>query len=449
MAAPIAAGAAAPTADWRGIRLLSLAHVANDANQSVLPALIPWLIAHRGLSLTSAATLVLAMNLSSSIIQPLFGHMSDRRSLAWVIPGGLLLATAGTSAIGFAPSLPLMFLGALVSGIGVAAFHPEASRYANYFAGTQRATAMSWFTTGGYLGFAAGPVIVTPLLLVFGLHGTALLMVFAIVLVALLVRERPRFERARLHAQQRRRRRQGRSDWRGFSIMTVVVALRSSVFFAAVTFMPVFAIAIAHVDKALGSVALAAMLFGGAFGTIWGGRLADRFDRRRVISLSLALTVAGGAALVLAGTYAPSLANIVVLGVAFGIALGLSAGVLVVLGQEYLPQRIGVAAGVTLGLSATIGGLAAPLFGAIGDRFGLLAVFTAATLFAVLALFVSLFVPRPRSSTGLSQVRESEPREGGVRGDADGGGEVDAAHAIGAHGNAQDALRMEREHVGG
>lgn len=383
--------------DWPAIRLLSLAHLANDANQSVLPALIPWLIAHRGLSLTQAATLVLAMNLSSSVIQPLFGHISDRRSLVWVIPIGLMLATSGTSAIGFAPSMPLMFLGALVSGIGVAAFHPEASRYANYFGGTRRATAMSWFTTGGYLGFAVGPVIVTPLLIAFGLHGTAWLMVLAVTLVALLVYELPRFERARQRAHHQRRARAGTDDWRGFSIMTVMVALRSSVFFAAVTFMPVFAIATTHVDKALGSVALAAMLFGGAFGTLLGGRLADRFDRRRIISLSLALTVAGGAALVLAGRFIPTFAVLVPLAIAFGIALGLSAGILVVIGQDYLPQRIGVAAGVTLGLSATIGGFAAPLFGAIGDRLGLIAVFVAATLFALLALAVSLLMPKPRS----------------------------------------------------
>src|SRR5215467_10905530 len=124
MAAATVASPDAQPLDRRGITLLSVAHIFNDANQSALPALIPWLIAHRGLSLTAAATLVLAMNLSSSVIQPLFGHISDRRSLVWVIPIGVLLATAGMSAVGFASSMPLMFAAALVSGIGVAAFHP-------------------------------------------------------------------------------------------------------------------------------------------------------------------------------------------------------------------------------------------------------------------------------------------------------------------------------------
>lgn len=398
MSAAVAAAAenlAPARFDRPGISLLAAAHVFNDANQSVLPALIPWLIVHRGLSLTSAATLVLAMNLSSSVVQPLFGHLSDRKSLAWVIPVALLLATFGTAAIGFSTSMPFMLLGALISGIGIAAFHPEASRFANYFGGPQRATAMSWFTTGGYLGFAIGPIVVTPLLLIFGLHGTAFLLIPGAILAGLLVRDLPRFERARARAHRAGRTRPGVDDWRGFSIMTAVVALRSTVFFGAVTFMPVYAIAVTHVDKALGSVALAAMLLGGAFGTLWGGRLADRIDRRRVISASLAFTLVFGAGIVVAGIYAPQFAILIPIAIAFGVAIGLSAGVIVVIGQEYLPQRIGIAAGVTLGLSVTIGGFAAPLFGAIGDRYGLIPVFAAATAFALLALGASLFMPKP------------------------------------------------------
>src|SRR5580698_7810557 len=163
-----AAPAGLPEADRRGIGLLSIAHVFNDTNQSALPAIIPWLVGHHGLTLASAATLVLAMNLSSSVVQPLFGHLSDRRSLAWVIPLALLLAASGTAIVGFSTSMPFMLFGALISGIGVAAFHPEGSRFANYFAGANRATGMSWFTTGGYMGFALGPILVTPLLIAFG-----------------------------------------------------------------------------------------------------------------------------------------------------------------------------------------------------------------------------------------------------------------------------------------
>jgi MFS transporter, FSR family, fosmidomycin resistance protein len=398
MAASTAAAAVDPETcalDGTGIWLLSLAHVVSDANQSALPALIPWLVSHRGLSLTAAATLVLAMNLSSSVVQPLFGHLSDRRSLAGMIPVALLLATFGTAIIGFAPTMPWMLLGALVSGIGVAAFHPEGSRFANYFAGARRATGMSIFTTGGYLGFALGPILVTPLLLLFGLHGTAFLLLPGLVLAGLIWRDLPRYERARATVHRARYHRTGIDDWRGFGIMAGVVALRSVVFFAGVTFTTIFAIDVTHVGKAPAAVALAAQLLGGAFGTLLGGRLADRLDRRRVVSLSLLLTAACGAAIVTAGILLPAFWLFVPLAICFGIALGLSAGVVVVMGQEYLPQRIGIAAGVTLGLSVTIGGLAAPLFGWIGDGYGLVPVFATSTGFSIVSLMASFFMPTP------------------------------------------------------
>lgn len=378
-----------------GISLLSIAHVVNDANQSALPALIPWLISHRGLSLTAAATLVLAMNLSSSVVQPLFGWLSDRKSLAWVIPISLFMATLGTAVIGFAPSMPIMLVGALISGLGVAGFHPEGSRFANYFGGQNRATAMSIFSTGGYLGFAIGPVVVTPLLLAFGLHGAAVLLIPGTILALWIWRDLPRFEAARAAVFHSHHARAGTDDWRGFSIMTGVVALRSTVFFAVVTFTPVFAISVTHVDKAMASFALAAMLFGGAFGTLAGGRIADRMDRRRVISTSLVFSTLLGIAIVAAGIFLPNFWLIVALLVAFGVAIGLSAAVIVVVGQEYLPQRIGIAAGVTLGLSVTIGGFAAPFFGWIGDHHGLIPVFATATVFALLALCASFFMPKP------------------------------------------------------
>ena len=386
----------AERADRRGIALLSTAHLVNDANQSALPALILWL-SHHGVSLAFGGALVLAMNLSSSIVQPLFGHWSDRRSMAWVIPVAVLVATGGMAAIGLAPNVFVMFAGALVSGIGVAAFHPEGSRFSNYFAGAKRAAGMSVFTVGGYLGFAFGPIAVTPLINAFGIRGIVFLLVPALVVSAFVWRDLPRFEEARRHAHRARKARPGEDDWRGFATLTGVVALRSMTFLAAVTFMPIFAARIAGVDSTLASFALTMLLLGGAAGTIWGGRLADRIDRRRVVSFSLALTAVFGVAICLAGLHAPFYPLVVLLATLFGISLGLSAGVIVLIGQEYLPTRIGVASGVTLGLAVTIGGLAAPIFGWIGDTRGLVSVYAAVTLFAVLSLAASFFMTKRRA----------------------------------------------------
>ncbi|MDP9023814.1 MAG: hypothetical protein M3N13_00380, partial [Candidatus Eremiobacteraeota bacterium] len=94
------------------------------------------------------------------------------------------------------------------------------------------------------------------------------------------------------------------------------------------------------------------------------------------------------------------------LGAGFGLSLGLSAGVIVLIGQEYLPKRIGVASGVTLGLAVTIGGLAAPVFGWIGDTYGLVSVYGAVTVFALLALVASFFLSLPHAPRALQQTRK-------------------------------------------
>jgi FSR family fosmidomycin resistance protein-like MFS transporter len=392
----------AERADRRGIALLTVAHVANDANQSAIPSLLPFLIGHHGLSYATAASLVLAMNLSSSIVQPLFGHLSDRRSMAWVIPTSLVLASAGAASIGLAPNFSWMLLGALISGIGIAAFHPEGSRYSNYFAGAKRASGMGWFTVGGYGGFALGPILVTPLLLTFGLHGTAFLIVPGLVLAALLVRDLPRFERAREGAHARRHHIRGRDDWRGFSMLAIVVAARSTVFLGAVTFLPLLAIHVLHASKGAGEAVLACMLVCGAVGTVAGGRLADRFGRRAIVTVSLAVASLGGAGLATLSAFGQPLLSLAVCAGGFGAAIGLSAGVIVVLGQEYLPHRIGIASGVTLGLAVTIGGIFAPIFGVIGDRYGLPTIFDWIAGFAALAFLCSFAMPNPNHGANES-----------------------------------------------
>src|SRR5579859_347469 len=118
--------------------------------------------------------------------------MSDRRSLPWLMPLGPALGGLGIALVGIAPSYGVIFACVVVSGIGVACFHPEGSRFANYVSGARRASGMSLFSVGGNIGFALGPVLITPLVLVFGLHGTLFVLIPTWIAAALIVWELPR-----------------------------------------------------------------------------------------------------------------------------------------------------------------------------------------------------------------------------------------------------------------
>ena len=67
---------------------LSAGHLFTDIAQGSIPALLPFLIAQDNLNYAAASALVLAATISSSIIQPAFGHISDRHSLPWLMPLG-------------------------------------------------------------------------------------------------------------------------------------------------------------------------------------------------------------------------------------------------------------------------------------------------------------------------------------------------------------------------
>ncbi len=276
--------AAAAGVDRRAMAVLSLGHMFTDIAQGSIPALLPFLIAKDHLSYAAASALVLAATISSSIIQPLFGHVSDRLSLPWLMPLGPALGGLGVALAGLAPTYPLTFAAVVVSGLGVAAFHPEGSRFANYVSGARRASGMSLFSVGGNVGFALGPVVVTPLLIAFGLHGTAFLLIPTWLMAAVLLAQLPHLKTFRHDLVAGRVQTSEHTEaWGPFAILAGVIALRSFVYFGMVTFIPLYYVNVLHTSKALGGVALSAMLLGGAAGTLLGGPLADRFGRRAVL----------------------------------------------------------------------------------------------------------------------------------------------------------------------
>ena len=381
---------------------LSAGHLFTDIAQGSIPAMLPFLMAEDHLSYATVSALVLAATISSSVIQPLFGHVSDRLSLAWLMPLGPFLGGLGVALAGIAPSYGWTFAAIVLSGIGVAAFHPEGSRFANYVSGARRSSGMSLFSVGGNIGFALGPVLMTPLLVVFGMHGTVFVLIPTWLMAAVLVHELPRLKTFRTDVVAGRVQKGDHHEaWGPFVLLASVIALRSFVYFGMVTFIPLYFVHDLHTSKAFGNIALAAMLLGGAAGTLIGGPLADRFGRRTVLIGSMAVLPP----LVVAFLVSPPGLAVVFASLA-GAATIATFAVTIVMGQEYLPGRLGVAAGVTIGLSIGLGGVGAPLLGILADAHGLRAVFETIAVLPVLALVLSLGLPR--SMSARSNRREQE-----------------------------------------
>jgi MFS transporter, FSR family, fosmidomycin resistance protein len=397
--------------DRRGLGMLASGHACADMAQGAVPALLPFLIDQRGFSYGAAGALILVTSVGSSAIQPLFGLGSDRLALPWLMPLGVLLAGLGVALVGVASSYPLTAGAVALSGLGVAAFHPEGARFANQVSGDRRGQGMSLFSLGGNAGFALGPILVTPLVLLLGLHGTLLLAVVPAIIAAVLVHELPRLRRvaaeksahvARTVADHDR----DPDDWPAFARLGGWISLRSCVYFGLQAFVPVWFIHHLGTGKSAGEAALTALLIAGAVGTYVGGRVVDRLGRRRLIVGCSALLVP----ILVAFVLAPSPATAGLLVTVTGFVIIMTFSITVVMSQEYLPSRLGLASGVSLGLAIGVGGIAAALMGVLADASG---------LSAVMWLIVALAVPMAMVARTLPVTRAERRAQAAVG--ADGG----------------------------
>jgi FSR family fosmidomycin resistance protein-like MFS transporter len=252
---------------------------------------------------------------------------------------------------------------------------------------------MSLFSVGGNAGFALGPVVITPLVLAFGLSGTPLAALLPLSAAGLLV-----FELARLKGF--RPPPPGADDdgagaeadqWRPFARLGVVIAARSVIHFGLMTIIPLYFVDELDTSEATANTALTVMLASGAVGTLIGGRLADRFGRLVVLRTSLALAVPLMVVLLLGGV-GVAVAALSLIG-AVTIA---TFSVTVVMGHEYLPGRLGVASGITLGLAIGLGGVAAAALGVVADAFGLRVSLEVIAAMPLIGLAAAMTLPEAR-----------------------------------------------------
>jgi FSR family fosmidomycin resistance protein-like MFS transporter len=378
----------------RPIAGLVFGHFSIDFWQGTFPALLPLLHTERRYSLAANGALLLAFNLSSSVVQPLFGLASDRQPRPWMMPAGILLTGVCLSLFGVVNDTSVLLGLAALGGMGVAAFHPEAVRLVRTVAAAgARSTAISWFNVGGSLGFATGPLVAGMLFTHFGLGGTPWLLLPLVGMVAFTWRI------AQGHAEREARSEgaaknaaAGRDRWDGFALVSVGVVCRSIVFFGLSTMVPLLWLRGAGHGAGGASLLLSALFAAGVVGQLTGGWLGDRWGRNRTVMVGFAIQIP----VMLALAHATGAFALIALSAAAGAAMSMPFSSLVVMGQDFLPNRVGLASGVTVGLAITAGGLLAPWMGALADAHGAAAVINGLAWVPLAAVAAALGLARLR-----------------------------------------------------
>ncbi|MGQ9636938.1 MAG: MFS transporter [Thermodesulfobacteriota bacterium] len=350
------------------LSLLSFAHFVTDLNQGALPALLPFFKEALNLSYTLSGAIVFSSNLTSSIIQPVFGHLSDKRRIEWFLPLAPLIACLGMSLTGFTQNYSILIIFVILSGIGIAIFHPEGFKTAHFFTGEKKATGMSFFAVGGNLGIALGPLWAILLVTSFGSKGTLTMILPGLIIFMILffhLKKISSLVKSPSKETSRQTTKLSKEQKLSFFILILVATIRAWTHFGLATYIPFYYINYLKGNPLYAGKLVSTFLLSGAAGTLLGGPIADRIGHKRFLLITLILSFF----LLLLFYNSKNWLIFFFLGLA-GLVLISTFAITTVMAQMLLPQHLGMASGMMVGFTMSAGGMGVTLLGAISDLWG-------------------------------------------------------------------------------
>ena len=372
--------------------ILSLGHFTVDIYQGGLPAVLPFLKENLGLSYTMTGVILMVSNFTSSIMQPLFGFYSDRKEKAALLPLGLLCAGMAFSVIFLAGNFSTILILVIVSGLGVASYHPEGYKTAYFFTGEKSVTGMSIFSVGGNAGFALGPILSIYIIHYLGLSSFPVIVLPALLCTAVILLYKnviavPRIEHAE---KQREAAKTPLSAYGSLFMIIAIVVMRSWTQLGLLSYIPFYYINYLKGDPLFAGRLVFVFLLCGAAGTLIGAPFADRWGHRFFVRVSMFLST-----VTLPLFFVPFVQHsyllFVVLGIQ-GMLIVSTFSVTVVMAQKLLPGRLGVASGLMTGFAIGTGGIGVTLLGVVADNFGVPAALESIMVLPFIGFVLSLML---------------------------------------------------------
>ncbi len=372
--------------------LLSLGHLSTDIYQGALPAILPFLKAKLSLSYSMAGLIMLAANFTSSVIQPFFGFISDRGEKPLFLPLGCIVAGIGISLLSLPSNYITVLALVVVSGLGIASYHPEGFKTAYYFTGQKAATGMSVFSVGGNLGFALGPVFSIYLVKNFGLSSLPAMIIPSLFFLTAVfffwnTLTIPKMERG---PKREEKHAIPKGATVSLVLLVLTVIMRSWTHAGLTTYIPFYYIDYLKGDPIYAGKLVSVFLLGGVAGTLLGSPIADRWGHKRYLVFSLGCT-----SLLLPLIFSvKGYLLFLVLGT-IGMVLISSFTVTIVMAQKLLPGNLGIASGLMVGFAIGTGGVGVTILGVLADRYGVPAALKSITFLPFIGLAISSLFKYP------------------------------------------------------
>ena len=378
---------------------ISVAHLLNDAVQALLPSLYPTLKASFRLTFTEVGLITLMLQLTSSLVQPLVGLYTDRRSTPYSLVAGMGVTLVGILLLSSAANLGTILLAAGLMGVGSAVFHPESSRVARMASGGQHGLAQSLFQVGGNFGSSLGPLLAAYFVVPRGLSSLAWCSVLTLAAMVLL------FQVGRWYKE---RRPPGVSTssigatpaWPPLPTTRVRVSLAilgalifsKYVYLASLnSYYTFYLISRFHLSVQSAQLRLFVFLAAVAAGTIIGGPIGDRYGRKYVIWISILGVFPFTVLLPYASLFWTGVLTILI-----GLILSSAFSAIVVYAQDLMPGRVGMVAGLFFGLAFGMAGLGAAVLGKLADLTSIEYVYRLCSFLPLIGLLAAFLPTQPR-----------------------------------------------------
>jgi FSR family fosmidomycin resistance protein-like MFS transporter len=290
-----------------------------------------------------------------------------------------------------------MIFSLMLSGFGVASFHPEGFKTAYFFTGDKKATGMSIFAVGGNLGFALGPIVALSLVTHFGLHGTLGILLPGIFIAIPLLLNMPMLtspvKSAHKEASKGAKIPLSRNQKVSFLLLIGIATIRAWTQFGLATYIPFYYIDHLRGNPLYAGKLVSTFLLAGAVGTLIGAPLADRFGHKQFLSITLILSVP----FLVLFYYSSGPMSFILLGIG-GMVLISSFALTTVMAQALLPQHLGTASGMMVGFTISAGGIGVTLLGTIADTWGVPTAIKSIFVLPLIAFALTLLVKYPPES---------------------------------------------------
>jgi MFS transporter, FSR family, fosmidomycin resistance protein len=330
-----------------------------------------------------------AMVFAGSVMQPVYGYLSDRlhsRLFSVLAP---MLAGVFISSLGLAPGYGWVLAMVLLGASAVASFHPQSSVRAASGIREGRGKAMAFFISAGQLGYALGPVYFAFVLTNFGyrmswiaaLPGVlmTLWMLAAVPELPMESRSKTRIDWDALLAV-----------WRPLLILYLLVFLRSVLQITFTQFLPLYLTQEREFSYGAASLSLTLYSAMGAFGGFAGGHIADRFGGRKVILYSMI----GALPFLFLFFHSSGAMAIAALAMA-GLILLSTNPVNIVMAQNLAPGQSGTISALMMGFAWGMAGIIfIPLAGWMADRYSLGVVLETLMLFPLIGFLLAFRLPK-------------------------------------------------------